>query len=178
MLGPNFRFRLAVLLSLAVGKSRPPYTCVSMLASRILVVDDEELIREAICSMLSFANLRCDQAGDGIEALRVLQSGKEYELMLSDLNMPGMDGDALLTVAKQRYPEMSILVLTAVHDVSVALNTIRSGAYDYLLKHFNRDQLLATTRRALEVRRLKLENRASVRISGSRGDNKMVWEAI
>ena len=83
--------------------------------------------------MLSFANLRCDQAGDGVEALRVLQSGKEYELMLSDLNMPGMDADALLTVAKQRYPEMSIGVLTAVHDASVALNTIRNGAYDLRL---------------------------------------------
>src|SRR5919205_2550263 len=131
-----------------------------MPTGRILVVDDEELIREAICSMLSFGGFRCDQAANGVEALSLLRSGSPYELMVSDLNMPGMDGEALLSKAKEQYPEMPVVMLTAVHDLSVALSAIRQGAYDYLLKPFNRDHLLATTRRALEVRRLTLENRA------------------
>jgi len=80
--------------------------------------------------------------------------------MLSDLMMPGMDGIALLEAAKERFPDMPVLMVTAVTDVSVALGAIRNGAYDYLLKPFERDQLLAAVRRALENRRLKLENRA------------------
>jgi len=82
-----------------------------------------------------------------------------YELMLSDLMMPGMDGEALLAATKERFPDIPVVMVTAVHDVSVALSAIRNGAYDYLLKPFDREQLLATVRRALENRRLKLENR-------------------
>src|SRR5713101_7706625 len=85
-----------------------------MPAERILVTDDEDAIREIVSSMLTSANFVCSQASSGKEALALLQSGEEYELMLSDLMMPGMDGEALL----------------------------------------------ATVRRALENRRLKLENRA------------------
>ena len=90
----------------------------------------------------------------------MLQSGEEFELMLSDLMMPVMDGEALLEATKERFPDMPVVMVTAMHDISVALNAIRNGAYDYLLKPFDREQLLATVRRALENRRLKLENRA------------------
>jgi putative nucleotidyltransferase with HDIG domain len=130
-----------------------------MSAERVLVVDDEDPIREVVCSMLSTAHLQCSQACSGKEALALLQSGEEYELMLSDLMMPGMDGEALLAATKERFPDMPVVMVTAVHDVSVALSAIRNGAYDYLLKPFDREQLLATVRRALENRRLKLENR-------------------
>ncbi|MBV9340675.1 MAG: response regulator [Acidobacteria bacterium] len=130
-----------------------------MPAERVLVVDDEDPIREVVCSMLLTANFHCSQAGSGKEALALLQSGEEYELMLSDLMMPGMDGEALLAATKERFPDMPVVMVTAVHDVSVALSAIRNGAYDYLLKPFDREQLLATVRRALENRRLKLENR-------------------
>jgi putative nucleotidyltransferase with HDIG domain len=73
--------------------------------------------------------------------------------------MPGMDGIALLEASKERFPDMPVIMVTAVTDVSVALGAIRNGAYDYLLKPFERDQLLATVRRAMENRRLKMENR-------------------
>src|SRR6266566_1041748 len=131
-----------------------------MPAERILIVDDEDPIRDFVSVMLSSANFVCTQAGSGKEALALLDSGEEYELMLSDLMMPGMDGIALLEAAKERFPDMPVLMVTAVTDVSVALGAIRNGAYDYLLKPFERDQLLAAVRRALENRRLKLENRA------------------
>src|SRR6267154_4177783 len=131
-----------------------------MPAERILVVDDEEPIRDFVSAMLSSANFVCTQAASGREALALLDSGEEFELMLSDLMMPVMDGIALLEAAKERYPDMPVVMVTAVTDVSIALNAIRNGAYDYLLKPFERDQLLATVRRALENRRLKLENRA------------------
>lgn len=131
-----------------------------MPADRILVVDDEDSIREVVSSMLSSSGFVCTQAQSGREALALLQSGEEFELMLSDMMMPVMDGEALLAATKERFPDMPVVMVTAMHDISVALNAIRNGAYDYLLKPFDREQLLATVRRALENRRLKLENRA------------------
>src|SRR6516165_12043445 len=109
--------------------------------------------------MLGSASFVCTRAQSGKEALALLQSGEEFELMLSDMMMPEMDGEALLAATKERFPDMPVVMVTAVHDVSVALSAIRNGAYDYLLKPFDREQLLATVRRALENRRLKLENR-------------------
>ena len=127
---------------------------------RILVVDDEEPIREVVCSMLGAAGYPCTPAASGNEALALLASGEEFELMLSDLMMAEMQGDILLERAKERFPDMPVIMVTAVSDLSVALSAIRNGAYDYLLKPFERDQLLDRVRRALENRRLKLENRA------------------
>lgn len=131
-----------------------------MPADRILIVDDEEAIREIVHSMLTMAGYRCHQAGSGVEALAILESGEQFELMLSDLMMGAMDGIALLERTKEKYPDMPVVMVTAVHDISVALAAIRNGAYDYLLKPFEREQLLAITRRALENRRLKVENRS------------------
>ncbi len=131
-----------------------------MTVERILVVDDEESIREIISSMLSAAGYETEQASSGMEALAVLNAQGEFELMLSDLMMAELDGIALLERSKEKYPDMPVIMVTAVHDISVALAAIRNGAYDYLLKPFEREQLLAMVRRALEHRRLKLENRA------------------
>jgi putative nucleotidyltransferase with HDIG domain len=129
------------------------------MSDRILVVDDEEPIREIVASMLGTAGYACKQAASGMEALAVLTSGEEFELMLSDLMMADLDGIGLLERTKERYPDMPVVMVTAVHDISVALAAIRNGAYDYLLKPFEREQLLNTVSRALENRRLKVENR-------------------
>lgn len=129
------------------------------MADRILVVDDEEPIREIVAQMLAAAGYLCKEAGSGMEALAVLTSGEEFELMLSDLMMADLDGIGLLERTKEKYPDMPVVMVTAVHDISVALAAIRNGAYDYLLKPFEREQLLNTVSRALENRRLKVENR-------------------
>lgn len=131
-----------------------------MNVDRILVVDDEDSIREIVCSMLTAAGYHCRQAGSGVEALAVLGNGEEYSLMLTDLMMRDLDGIGLLEQTKTKYPEMPVIMVTAVHDISVALAAIRNGAYDYLLKPFEREQLLAAVRRAIETRRLRAENRA------------------
>ena len=109
--------------------------------------------------MLGTAGYACKQAASGMEALAVLTSGEEFELMLSDLMMADLDGIGLLERTKEKYPDMPVVMVTAVHDISVALAAIRNGAYDYLLKPFEREQLLNTVSRALENRRLKVENR-------------------
>src|SRR3982074_105409 len=130
-----------------------------MPVERILVVDDEETIREIVCSMLTTASYKCLQASSGMEALALLNSGEQFELMLSDLMMADLDGIGLLERTKEKFPDMPVVMVTAVHDLSVALAAIRNGAYDYLLKPFEREQLLNTVSRALENRRLKVENR-------------------
>src|SRR6267143_2963595 len=141
------------------GAVQSPIEFWELMPDRILVVDDEEAIREIVSSMLTFAGYSCLQAASGMEALAVLNSGEEFELMLSDLMMAELDGIGLLERTKEKYPDMPVVMVTAVHDNSVALDAIRNGAYDYLLKPFEREQLLATVIRALENRRLKVENR-------------------
>lgn len=131
-------------------------------AGRILVVDDDKAVREVIAAMLAPANYECREAASGVEALAVLESGEEFDLMLTDLMMPDLDGIRLLERSKDKYPHMPVVIVTAVQDVSVALAAIRCGAQDYLTKPFERDQLLAVVRRALECRRAKLEHRAYV----------------
>ncbi len=144
----------------------PPNSCtirgtlnLVMPSERILVVEDEDAIREIVCSMLAAANYKTRQASSGLKALAILDAGEEFELMLSDLMMADLDGMGLLERTKEGYPDMPVVMVTAVHDIAVALAAIRNGAYDYLLKPFEREQLLATVRRALENRRLKMENR-------------------
>ena len=141
------------------GRLQSPIDFRVFMPDRILVVDDEEAIREIVSSMLTAAGYACKQAGSGMEALAVLTSGEDFELMLSDLMMADLDGIGLLERTKEKYPDMPVVMVTAVHDISVALAAIRNGAYDYLLKPFEREQLLNTVSRALENRRLKVENR-------------------
>jgi putative nucleotidyltransferase with HDIG domain len=131
-----------------------------MAVERILVVDDEEAIREIVSSMLSNAGYQTRQASSGVKALEILDSGAEFELVLSDLMMAEMDGIGLLERVRGAFPDMPVIMVTAVHDISVALAAIRNGAYDYLLKPFEREQLLAMVRRAVDHRKLKMENRA------------------
>jgi cyclic di-GMP phosphodiesterase len=131
-----------------------------MADERILVVDDEDLIREIICSVLDNAGFACHPIRSSVEALQVLDSDSGYSVVVSDVIMDGMDGLTLLAKLRSKHPDLPVVMVTAVHDISVALAAIRNGAYDYLLKPFEREQLLASVRRAVENRRLKLENMA------------------
>lgn len=131
-------------------------------AERILVVDNEKQICEIITSMLIAANYECREAGSGLEALALLESGEQFDLMLSNLSMPNLDGFGLLERAENQYPDMLVVIVTGVHDVSVALSAMRHGAFDYLMKPFEREQLVAVVRRALDDRRMKLKHRAYV----------------
>jgi len=132
-------------------------TVKSSFEERILVVDDDAAIRDLVTSMLCHSGYECHAVPSGQDALAALQTVPAYALLLSDLAMDGMDGFALLDRVRKLDPQLPVVMVTAVHDVSVALAAIRNGAYDYLLKPFERDQLLAAVRRALETRRLQHE---------------------
>lgn len=128
------------------------------MSARILVVEDDEATRELIVSMLASAGYDRLEAGSARDALALLESGEPVDLILSNLMMPGLNGDELLKLVKAKYPDIPFILETGVSDVSVRITAMQDGAYDFLLKPFDRDQLVAIVRRALEYRRLRLEN--------------------
>ena len=124
------------------------------MAERILIVDDEQCVRTIIVSMLA-SEYECREAADGFEALAVLDSGEDIALILADLVMPNLDGFGLLERVKDKYPSVPVIIVTAVHDVQCALRALRSGACEYFLKSFDREQLLAMVRWAIEKKHLE-----------------------
>ena len=129
-----------------------------MAAGKILVVDDEEAIREALSTLLEAQGYQCTVASNGHEALLHL-SGVSPDVVLSDIVMPQMDGLKLLELLRPREKDLPVIMVTALHDLSIALEAMRRGAYDYIVKPFEKDQLYVSVRRAVEHRRLLLENR-------------------
>lgn len=124
----------------------------------ILIVDDEQPIREVFVGLLERSGYRCIEAADGTQALERLQT-VGCDLILSDILMPEMDGLQLLERIHQHDPDIPVVMVTAMHDLEAAIGALRSGAYDYLLKPFEKEQLYHSVRRALEHRRLIQENR-------------------
>jgi len=125
---------------------------------RILVVDDEEAIREVVSTLLEAQGYQCTTCCNGRVALDTF-GNDAFDLVLSDIVMPEMDGLKLLANLRSLDPDVPVIMVTAMHDISIALEAIRAGAYDYILKPFEKDQLHLSVRRALEHRRLVLENR-------------------
>jgi DNA-binding NtrC family response regulator len=126
---------------------------------RILVVNDMEGPCEIICATLSAAGYQCRQATNGVEALAILESGEQFDLLLSNFMMPKMNGLELLERTRERFSDIPFVFESGCDDLTVFLAAVRNGAYDYLQMPFEREQLLVVVRRALEYRRLKLENR-------------------
>jgi putative nucleotidyltransferase with HDIG domain len=124
----------------------------------ILVVDDEEAIREVVSTLLDSQGYRCTTCDNGRKALEAFRNDS-FDLVLSDIVMPEMDGMKLLAEIRQADPDVPVIMVTAMHDISIALEAIRTGAYDYILKPFEKDQFYMSVRRALERRRLILENK-------------------
>ena len=126
---------------------------------KILVVDDEPIIRRILQHRLSADGYHCEEAGGAEEAIAKLQE-YEAELVVLDVKMPGKSGVQLLPEIKKKYPDTAVIMATAIIDTETAIKCMREGAYDYLVKPFNLDEVSISAQRALEKRRLVLENRA------------------
>ncbi len=124
---------------------------------KILVVDDEPSLRDVLNIMLKKAGYATSTAADGEEALA--QVNKEiYDLVITDLKMPGMGGMEVLKAVKSASPETVVLVVTAFGSAESAVEAMKLGAYDYLTKPFQIDEVQLIIRNALEKRRLSTEN--------------------
>ncbi len=108
---------------------------------RILVVDDELIVRDSLKEWLEEEGFRVDMAESGSQALEML-TATPYQLMLTDIKMPGMDGVEVLQKAKELLPELTVVMMTAYATVETAVEAMKLGALDYLIKPFEPDQLI------------------------------------
>lgn len=112
-----------------------------MNSPRILLVEDDRALREALADTLLLGGYSYLEAGDGQAALELLER-EQVSMVVSDVNMPGMDGHALLRVLRERYPQLPVLLMTAYGTVQNAVEAMRDGAVDYLVKPFEPAALL------------------------------------
>jgi DNA-binding NtrC family response regulator len=123
----------------------------------LLIVDDEPALREAIAERLTDHGFIVEQAGSGEDALQRL-SDFAFDVILTDLRLPGIDGRQVLDAALERYPDIIAIVITGYGTVKDAVEAIKQGASDFVTKPFQFDALLHVLNSALEQRRLKSEN--------------------
>lgn len=123
-----------------------------------LIVDDEPRLRQVLMHLMRNDGFRCVEAGNGEEALALLEH-HPITLVMSDLRMPKMDGLELLRQTRGRWPDVAVVMITAVADVEVAVSCLAIGAMDYLTKPFHLEEVRARVAQALEKRRLVIENR-------------------
>ena len=126
-------------------------------AKHLLLVDDEAALREASAERLGDHGFIVEQAGNGEDALARL-SEFAFDVIITDLRLPGVDGRAVLESALERYPEIIAIIITGFGTVKDAVNAIKQGAADFITKPFQFDALLHVLHSAMEQRRLKSEN--------------------
>ncbi len=124
---------------------------------QVLIVDDEVYIREILKSTLEDAGYECVTVGSAEAAITAL-AAQQFDLAFTDIRMPGKQGTELLREIKAGYPEVVVLMITAIDSASTAIESMRLGAYDYIIKPFNLDQVLVAANRALDKRRLENAN--------------------
>jgi putative nucleotidyltransferase with HDIG domain len=131
--------------------------------SHILIVDDEAPIRALLGEHLQQVGYRVTLAPNGAEALETLSKG-DFDLVLTDVRMPGMNGLELLAEITQNHPAVGVLMLTACEDLTLAVNAMRVGALDYILKPFRLAEITVSVKEALERRRDRIEKTQRMRL--------------
>lgn len=139
----------------------------------LLIVDDDPSLRRILEYNLAKEGYSTASASSGIEALKILEK-TEFDLVLTDIKMPGMDGMDLLRRIKTIHPKAKVIVLTAFGTIEMAVEAMKAGAFEYITKPFNRDELKLSAAKALRVKGLEEEN---VRLKKEL-DNKYGFESM
>ncbi len=139
-----------------VGMTRP---------IRLLIVDDEQRLVETLSKRLTARGLYVEGVHSGPEALAVIQA-RPFDVALLDVRMPGMDGIAVLREAKKLQPLLQVIMLSGNASINAAVEGMRLGALEYLLKPANLDDVLAKIEEAFKKKRLEEEHLASQRKAG------------
>ena len=124
--------------------------------TRVLIVEDEENERTGLAELVSTWGYKTETACDGVEGLEKIASFAP-SIILTDLKMPGMSGIDLLRRVKEEYPEVIVVMVTAYGTIESAVEAMRLGAYDYIIKPVNSEALNLIVSRALEHHRLREE---------------------
>lgn len=125
--------------------------------TRILVVDDEVFICATVCRFLASDGYESLSANRAEEALEILEKEK-FDLLLSDIMMPGMTGIELLAEVREKYPDMAVIMATGVDSRETAIRALELGAYGYMIKPFDKNELIISVANGLERRRLTLQS--------------------
>jgi len=126
--------------------------------NKILIVDDEEIIRESLSYILRSEGFDVDEAEDGEIALEKI-SGGSFALVISDIKMPKMDGITLLQKVTNLQPETFFILITAFGSLETAVNALRAGAYDYIMKPLEFDDVLFKIKKLFDHKKLMYENK-------------------
>lgn len=129
------------------------------MSKNVLIVDDDDITRESLNAILSNSGFVCDQSSNGAEALEKL-SQHDFDVVITDLEMPGMNGIELLDKAGQLYSGASFIIITAYASVETAIEALRRGAFDYMLKPINFQDVAIKVQKLMEHKALVTENRA------------------
>jgi DNA-binding NtrC family response regulator len=124
---------------------------------RILVVDDEEIVVQSCLRVLSRGGFQTDAARDGLEAVSMINENG-YEVLILDIKMPKMDGMDVLQWVKEAHPDIDVIMITGLHEIETAVQAMKLGAFDYLPKPFDPEELELVVARAFERRQLLQEN--------------------
>jgi putative nucleotidyltransferase with HDIG domain len=139
-----------------IGSQHLPINSV-LRPARILIADDEAIIRDVLERKLMSLGYACESCENGREALALL-ANRKFDLILADVLMPEMEGVTLLKEALRISPEIAVILVTSVVNIEVAVDSLKDGAYDYITKPFSLEEVSISVSRALEKRRLLLEN--------------------
>lgn len=127
------------------------------MATRILVVDDEQIIRESLSFVLKKEGYQVEEAPNGAEALQKHEE-RPFDIVITDIEMPEMGGMELLDRISQRTPQTFVLIITAFGSIETAVLALRKGAFDYILKPIEFDDMLHRVKKLIEHRTLSSEN--------------------
>jgi len=123
-------------------------------ASRVLVVDDEDIMQDVMTDILTESGYSVEVADNGQSALEKVENGS-YDLVFADIRMPVMNGMEFLRQAKDRKPDLDIIMMTGYASVDVAVEAMKLGAFDFITKPFNLEHIRIVAARAVERRKLK-----------------------
>ncbi len=124
------------------------------MTARILIAEDEEIMRITVLDHLQNQGWQVDEATNGTDALALIKKNR-YDLMISDIRMPGMDGEQLLAEVKLSAPHTEVILMTAHGNTDAAVHCLKTGAADYILKPFDLDDLTLRVQRLLNILEIK-----------------------
>lgn len=144
---------------------------------KILIVDDEKAIRESLELLLRDEGYKAETAADGEEALEKIKTDN-YDLVITDIKMPKLDGIELLRKTNQISPDTFFIIMTAYASVNTAIEALREGAYDYFIKPVEFDDVILRLKRLVSYRKLAVENRSlRQRLSAESGFQNIIGKS-
>ncbi len=123
-----------------------------------MIVDDEKPICDLLNRWLELDGYDCTACSSALEALEILQE-KSFSVMIADINMPEMTGIELLVETRKKYTDLAVVMATAIDDRSIASRALDLGAYSYMIKPFDRSEMLINVANAIRLRDLEIQNR-------------------